>query len=93
MSEGKSMSKDKINQTYCLIATGGHLWMEDYFDTLPVSVRRRLRNSVFNVCPACLQTEVLPEVQAKHPSWSHEKLLVAGIEIMEAQVRKKEGHR
>jgi hypothetical protein len=91
MSEGKSMrnDSDEINQTFCMIATGGHLWMEDYFDDLPVPVRRRLRNSHFNICPACLQIEVLPKLQAKHPNWSLEKLLFAGIESMEAEVRRK----
>jgi hypothetical protein len=87
MSKDKSMSKDKINQTYCLIATGGHLWMEDYFDTLPVPVRRRMRSSFFNICPACLQIEVLPKVQAAHPNWSREKMLITGIEFMELQIR------
>jgi hypothetical protein len=89
MSERKSMKKpnNEINQTYCLIATGGHLWMEEYFDNLPVPVRRRLRSSPFNICPACLQTEVLPKVRDKHPNWSQEKLLVAAIEVMESEVR------
>jgi hypothetical protein len=89
----RAKPNDEINQTYCLIATGGHLWMEGYFDTLPVLVRRRLRSSFFNICPACLQTGVLTEVQSKHPNWSWEKLLIAGIEIMEVEIRKKEGRR
>jgi hypothetical protein len=38
----------------------GDIWMKGYFDTLPVPVRQRLRCSPFNVCPACLVTEVLP---------------------------------
>ena len=91
MSKGKSMGvkqNDEVDQTYCLIATGGHLWMKDFFDTLPVPVRRRLRSSPFNICPACLQVEVLPKVRAKHPNWPREKLLVASIEIMESEVRK-----
>jgi hypothetical protein len=75
-------------QTFCLIATGGHLWMRHYFDGLPPTVRRRLCESPFNVCPACLATEVLPTVRRQHPNWPREKLLVAAIEVMEAQVRK-----
>jgi hypothetical protein len=63
--------------------------MQGYFDNPPVSVRRRLRSSPFNICPACLQTEVLPKVQSKHPNWSREKLLVVAIEVMEAEVRSK----
>ena len=82
------MSKNEIeNQTYCLIATGGHLWMHDFFDTLPVAVRRRLRSSPYNLCPACLETEVLPTVRRQHPNWSREKLLLAAIEMMEGKVR------
>jgi hypothetical protein len=76
----------EINQTYCLIATGGHLWMRGFFDALPVAVRQRLRSSPFNICAACLVTEVLPMVRRKHPNWTHEKLLFAAIEMMEAQV-------
>ena len=77
----------EASQTYCLIATGGHLWMRNYFDRLPQSVRRRLRESPFNICAACLVTEVLPKVQAQHPAYSRERLLMIGVEIMEAQVR------
>jgi hypothetical protein len=83
----RAKSNDEINQTYCLIATGGHMWMEGYFDTLPLPVRRRLRAAPYNLCPACLQTEVLPKVQAKHPTWPREKALFAAVEIMESQVR------
>lgn len=79
----------EINQTYCLIATGGHLWMRGYFDALPVAVRRRLRESTFNICPACLVTEVMPTVQRQHPNWPRQKLLFAAIEVMEAQVRRR----
>jgi hypothetical protein len=83
----QTAKQNEINQTYCLIATGGHLWMADYYDTLPVSVRRRLRNSPYNLCPACLVTEVLPKVQSK-PNTPREKLLLAAVEIMEREVRR-----
>lgn len=81
-------SNDEIDQVFCLTADAGHVWMHTY-DTLPVSVRRRLRNSHFNGCAACLLSFVLPEMQAKHPNWSREKLLFAGIEEMEAEVRRR----
>jgi len=32
------------------------LWMS-YYDKLPASVRRRLRQSEFNICPACMNIE------------------------------------
>jgi hypothetical protein len=82
------MGKDKIkNQTFCLIASGGHLWMKGYFDTQALAVRQRLRSSSFNICPACLVTKVLPKVRRQHRNWPQEKQLIAAIEIMEAQVR------
>jgi hypothetical protein len=77
---------DEIDQVFCMTADEGHVWIHVY-DSLPLTVRRRLRNSPFNVCAACLEAFVLPKVQAKHPNWSREKALFAGIEIMEADVR------
>jgi hypothetical protein len=89
MSKGKSMGEDKIeNQTKCLINSEGHVWMVDFFDTLPLAVRQRLRSSSFNICLACLVVEVLPTVRRQHPNWSREKLLFAAIAVMEAEVRK-----
>jgi hypothetical protein len=72
------MNNNKINQTKCWIATSGHIWMKAYFDTLPVSVRRRLRSSPFNLCPACLVTKFLPKVWPRHSEYSREQALLAG---------------
>ena len=44
-------------QVKCLIASEGHLWMKGYFDRLPPVVRRRLAQSRFNICPACMDEE------------------------------------
>jgi hypothetical protein len=88
MSEGKSMANAKINQTKCWIATHGWMWMTAYLDALPLPVRQRLRASPFNLCPACLVTEFLPELQRKHPNTPRERLLLAAIEVMESEVRK-----
>ena len=44
-------------QVKCLIASEGHLWMRGYFDRLPPVVRRRLAESRFNICPACMDEE------------------------------------
>jgi hypothetical protein len=79
------MNDKKINQTKCLINTAGHEWMNGYFDTLPLRVRQRLRASPFNLCPACLQLEILPRVAGKQ---SGEQALFAAIKIMEAEVRR-----
>jgi hypothetical protein len=77
-----------VNQTKCWIATEGHIWMEGYFDTLPLSIRRRLRDSQFNLCPACLVTEFLPKVRLRHSGYSRVQALFAAIEVMESQLRK-----
>ena len=53
--ERRAESKDR--QVKCLIATGGHLWMEDYFDRLPAAVRRRLAASHYNICAACMSED------------------------------------
>jgi hypothetical protein len=55
----------KDRQVKCLIASGGHMWMRDYFDHLPAVVRRRLANSRHNICPACM-TEEAQAVAAGH---------------------------
>jgi hypothetical protein len=81
------MDNDKINQTRCWISSSGHIWMVGSFDTLPLSVRRRLRSSPFNLCAACLTTKFMPKARAQHPEYSREKALLAGIEMMEAEVR------
>ena len=47
----------KARQVKCLIASAGHLWMKHYFDRLPPVVRRRLSESAFNICPACMDEE------------------------------------
>jgi hypothetical protein len=58
--------------------------MRGYFDTLPPAVRRRLRQSTFNLCPACLVTEFLPKVRSQQ---SREKALFKAIEVMEQEVQ------
>ena len=44
-------------QVKCLIASEGRLWMQGYFDRFPSIVRRRLAESAFNICPACMDKE------------------------------------
>ena len=85
-SKRRARSGDDINQTRCLINTAGHEWMTDFFDTLPVRVRQRLRASPFNLCPASLQLEVLPKVMKR--GLSREQALFAAVQVMESEVRK-----
>ena len=80
-----SAKQDEILQVRCYTADRGHVWIESY-DALPPVVRKRLRNSPFNLCAACLVMFVLPKVRRKYPT--REKALFAAIEIMEAEVRK-----
>jgi hypothetical protein len=77
----------EVDQVFCMTADDGHVWIH-IFDSMPRAVRQRLRTSPFNLCAACLKAFVLPEVLRKQPKLSHEKALLVGIEIMEAQVRK-----
>ena len=49
-------SDPKGRQVKCLTADEGHVWMPD-FDTLPPAVRRRLAESPFNLCAACVDIE------------------------------------
>jgi hypothetical protein len=44
-------------QVKCLIASEGRLWMQGYFDRFPSIVRRRLAESAFNICPACMDKD------------------------------------
>src|SRR6516165_1351917 len=57
-------------QVKCLIASEGHLWMRGYFDRFPSAVRRRLAESAFNICPACMDEEAhtaaRPPKETKH---------------------------
>jgi hypothetical protein len=43
-------------QVKCLTADAGHVWIH-YYDDLPPPVRRRLAESEFNICSACLTCE------------------------------------
>jgi hypothetical protein len=70
-----------------LTSDEGHVWMPT-FDAMPVSVRRRLRNSPYNCCAACLEAFVLPKVQLKHRGYSREQALLVAVEAMEAEIRR-----
>lgn len=73
-------------QIKCLIASEGHLWMRDYFDWFPSVVRRRLAESAFNICPACMDKEAHTAArQRKERKPSGTYLLV--IKIIEEELR------
>jgi hypothetical protein len=50
---GERLTDPDARQVKCLTADAGHVWMPDY-DELPPVVRRRLANSPFNICAACM---------------------------------------
>jgi hypothetical protein len=72
-----------IDQVRCWTADQGHVWIHAY-DRLPPKVRRRLRDSPFNLCAACLVAYFLPEVPQ---GGTKEQRLFAAITVMEAAVR------
>jgi hypothetical protein len=51
-------------QVRCLTLDAGHVWIH-YYDALPGAVRKRLRESPFNVCAACLTIEAKKAAAAR----------------------------
>jgi hypothetical protein len=82
-----TLPDDDENQTKCY--TGNHGWeyMEDCYDTFPPAVRRRLRNSPYNLCAGCLEAFFYPKVQRAHPRWTDEQAYLRAIAVMEYKVQ------
>ena len=72
---------DEAKQVKCLIASEGHMWMTTFFDRLPRPVRKRLTESPFNICAACLTEEA--QKIARQPSIT---IYFAVIERIERQL-------
>jgi hypothetical protein len=68
-------------QVKCLTADEGHVWMGS-FDRLPPIVRRRLAQSPFNICAACMDIEA--HRAAPHPTV---EVYFAVIEAIERRLR------
>jgi hypothetical protein len=69
-------------QVKCLIADEGHVWMH-WYDRLPSAVRRRLTESTFNICPACMDQEAHREARQRkqpEPSLATYFRVIAAIE-------------
>jgi hypothetical protein len=73
-------------QVKCLIASEGHLWMRSYYDRLPPAVRRRLAESDFNICPACMDEEA--HRAARHPTVATYFAVIKSIERKLGQIVK-----
>lgn len=69
-------------QGLCLQSTEGSRWMNLHFDALPPAVRERLRESPFNLCPAC----VADIAYGTGMSGSAKERMMKAIDIMEEQV-------
>jgi hypothetical protein len=69
---------DEARQVKCLIASEGHEWMTSFSDRLPKPVRRRLADSRFNICAACLTEEA--QKIARHPGIATYFAVIEGIE-------------
>jgi hypothetical protein len=69
-------------QVKCLTADAGHVWMH-CFDPLPPVVRRRLAESCFNICPACMDIEA--HKTAQHPTIETYFAVIDSIERKLAQ--------
>ena len=82
----RKQNEDDEDQTVCWISSAGHLWMRSYYDRLPLSVRRRLQASPYNLCPACLVTKFLPKMRRRYPGYPREKVLLVTVEVMEKLV-------
>jgi hypothetical protein len=80
---------DDREQVVCLTGDAGHEWIHCY-DSLPPTVRRRLRNSPYDICAACLTSFILPKVLHKFPRYSYEKALMVAIAVMEKQIERRD---
>jgi hypothetical protein len=72
-------------QVRCLTADEGHVWMASH-DKLPPPVRRRLAESVFNLCPACMDIEAYAVAQARGLRRPTVSIYLAVIRAIERQL-------
>ena len=72
-------------QVKCLTADAGHVWIH-YYDDLPPPVRHRLAESVFNICPACLQGEAQKAAAAQRLRRPTINIYITLIERIERQL-------
>jgi hypothetical protein len=68
-------------QVLCLTADEGHVWMHCY-DPLPPVVRRRLAQSPFNICSACMVIEARKVAPRRRPTVATYLDVIAAIERM-----------
>ena len=74
-------------QVKCLIASEGRLWMQGYFDRSPSIVRRRLAESAFNICPACMDKEAHAAARQRKETKPSEGTYFRAIEAIERKLK------
>jgi hypothetical protein len=57
-------SSQNAQQVYCTTGDEGSEWIHG-LDKLPAPVRRRLADSVFNICPTCVAIDARNEAWAR----------------------------
>jgi hypothetical protein len=86
MEDGRTLEGRQVK---CLTADEGHVWMHSY-DGLPPAVRRRLAESPFNICAACMGIEAhkaTPKRKERKPSIA---TYFAVIERIEQQLQEQD---
>lgn len=83
--EQRSAARDG-RQVKCLTSDAGHVWIH-YYDKLPPPVRRRLRESVFNICPACLDIEARKAARAHRLTRPSTEIYLRVLAAIERKLR------
>jgi hypothetical protein len=73
----------EARQVICMTGDQGFVWIDGY-DVLPPAVRRRLRDSAFNICPTCLDIEAHKSM--KTPTVAHYLTVVSVVEAFERKL-------
>jgi hypothetical protein len=73
-------------QVKCLTPDAGHVWIH-YYDRLPPPVRRRMAESAFNLCPACMDIEAHHVAAARGLRRPTISIYLSVIEAIERQLR------
>lgn len=59
------MANRELYQGLCLISTNGYQWMGIY-DHMPKEIRDRLKYHSHNLCPACIEGELVNATYAQN---------------------------
>lgn len=79
------MSDRSKFQGKCFYSTNGHQWMTRFFDELDQAIRKRLSQSPYNLCTACVIDIAVRKLEFPEPS-----AYIKAIEEMEQQIAAEE---